>query len=92
MRSPTTRQSGIVIGLLAMVLLYVSSYVALSLCGRYEPLIFGADGPKWYGWIPAGFGGPAELHTIPCTIYFPLLVLDRKLWHRWTKTDPSSFP
>ena len=93
MRSPTKRQGGIVVGLLAMLLLYVSSYVALSLCGRYEPLVFGADGPKryGYGWVPAGFGGPAQLHSIPCTIYYPLLGLDWKYWHRWTNSDQSSF-
>jgi hypothetical protein len=93
MGSRTTRQSGFVVGLLAVVLLYVSSYVALSLCGRYEPLVFGADGPKGYGygWVPAGFGGPAELYTIPSSIYFPLLCLDWKYWHRWSNSDQSSF-
>jgi hypothetical protein len=42
----------------AMLLVYVLSYVVLSVCGRYQPIAFGADHVEAWNWAPLGFYDP----------------------------------
>lgn len=44
----------------ALLLVYVLTYVALSLAGRYQPGGVGAHGVKWYDWAPYGFFDPTH--------------------------------
>jgi hypothetical protein len=69
------------IAICLIALTYVGSYVALSLCGQYEPAIWGASGVKFYGWAPAGFYD-RKWNSALLTFYYPLYCADVRLWHR----------
>jgi hypothetical protein len=70
------------IALVPLLGLYVGSYLALSLRGRYEPSVWGLNGVKWYSWAPAGFVEDLHWnHPIRIT-YLPLYCLDTQFWHR----------
>ena len=44
--------------IIAILLLYVLSYVVLSVNGCYQPLSVGLNGAKSYAWAPLGFYDP----------------------------------
>ena len=70
---------GIVV--LTLLVLYVGTYVALSLGGRYEPAGIGLNGVKFYAWAPRGFVTDYVWnHPLMC-LYLPLYGLDIHLWH-----------
>jgi hypothetical protein len=84
-----------------LLLAYVVSYVVLSLKGRYEPLAWGLNHGRHYGWIPHKFtkprpsaGGPAawDFNRPVALFYYPLWHLDRSYWHTeaeaWRKKAP----
>jgi hypothetical protein len=69
------------IAVLMLLLLYVGSYAALSVGGRYEPAGIGLNGVKFYAWAPRGFVKDYVWnHPLQC-VYFPLYVLDIDFWH-----------
>ena len=76
------------IALAMIAFTYVGSYVALSLCGRYEATVFGAAGPRLYGWMPAGFSFDLRYGRAMQNAYYPLHWLDCRYWHEtqhsWT--------
>ena len=62
---------------------YVGSYVARSARGRYEPMVIGLGGVKWYDWAPEGFVGDGwEWNETQIWWYYPLWQLDRRFWHQ----------
>ena len=69
--------------LAGVVLAYVGSYVARSARGRYEPMVIGLGGVKWYDWAPAGFVEEYDWKWNDSHVwcYYPLWRLDRRFWH-----------
>jgi len=70
----------------AMLVLYVGTYICLSVSGRYIPSEIGpgADGKmhaKWYYWAPAGIFTGFRLHPSLLYFYAPLWTADRAYWH-----------
>ncbi len=61
---------GIVV--LTLLVLYVGSYVALSVGGRYEPGAIGLNGVKSYAWAPYGFVRDYKWNSALMRIYLPL--------------------
>jgi hypothetical protein len=53
--------------IIAILLLYVLSYVVLSVCGRYQPLSVGLANVKEYAWAPFAFYDPD--HAWPRSYY-----------------------
>lgn len=72
--------------LAAVANVYVCSYLVLSLMGRYEPEAIGTNGVKWYAWAPKGFVHEFRWNMPMYFAYYPLYVLDRKLWHTRNRT------
>lgn len=65
--------------------LYTSTYLVLTLNGRYEPITFGAGHVKTYRWSPAGFDldypqAPATTRAL-MRIFLPLYMADISQWH-----------
>lgn len=60
---------------------YVGSYVSISTRGRYEPIVIGLGGVKWYDWAPEGFVEEYEWNTSKARFYYPLWQMDRRFWH-----------
>lgn len=73
-----------------MIIAYLTSYLVLSLMGRYEPEAIGTNGVKWYAWAPKGFVHEFRWNMAMYCSYYPLYVLDRKLWHTREHTDHYS--
>jgi hypothetical protein len=89
-----------IIGVLTVLLIvYVSTYFVLSLCGCYEPtawgLAQGKNGPVFapkacfYQWAPKGFVHDLEWKTAMLIFFLPLWEIDRFTWHAsdkcWSK-------
>lgn len=84
--------------------LYPLSYLALSLCGYYQPLYFGlgvtSDGrnilrPKFgYTWTVPGGDSLSRSGSSRAvrTLYAPLLWLDRRLWHTMERAETMRYP
>ena len=68
----------------AMVLaVYIGSYLTLTLFGRPEVATSGLSGPKTYGWAPYGFFDSSAHHWTKLMFpYFPLYVIDIRVWHK----------
>jgi hypothetical protein len=64
-----------------LFLAYAGSYLALSLRGRYEPAVIGLNGVKWYHWAPNGFVNEFRWHQGVMLVYYPLYILDIRVWH-----------
>jgi hypothetical protein len=82
------------IALVTLCAMYVLSYSALSVSGRYEPAAWGTNGVKWYSWAPAGFVRSKDLawrrHTL--LMFYPLYRLDTKFWHTEAKMFTGKYP
>jgi hypothetical protein len=79
--------------LLGILLAYVGNYVARSLQGRYEPAVIGLGGVKWYDWAPKGFVTDLQWDADLMRFYYPLWVLDDRLWHRpVSSSGRTSYP
>jgi hypothetical protein len=79
---------GLLVGAIALV--YVASYLFLTLGGAYAGSVYGLrvdkDGktisaPKWYSWAPVGFEADGEWNGALALIYLPLYGLDARYWH-----------
>jgi hypothetical protein len=83
-----------VLGILCLILLliYIGSYAVLSTGGRYEPFTIGLEHVSSYGWAPRGFVDGYRWKRWPCTIYVPLWLLDRHVWHTAAKLDSGQYP
>lgn len=69
--------------ILGLVLFYFLSYAVLSFNGSYKPLGSALGGGKVDFWIPVGFIlENGKKNKALYAIYYPLLELDRKYWHR----------
>ena len=88
MRSARTRRRRLVF------ILYVASYLPLSLTGHYT--IANHGGMDWRReWVPTcvlrEYGAPSGRHKLALTpagfFYLPLLLADQLFWHR-TDADP----
>jgi len=79
-----------VFGLLACI--YLVSYFVMSINGRYEPGVWGLNGPKWYVWAPAGFVHEFEWNGPVMLMYYPLYELDRRYWHRDDDSHSGKYP
>ena len=73
--SKSTRRTLTYVGLAAI--LYIASYIGLSVCGRFEPAVFGAYSVKEYAWLPAGFGKDHGHRSGLHYAFLPLYVADR---------------
>jgi hypothetical protein len=73
----------VAVTLACAVAAYVGSYVARSARGRYEPMVIGLNGVKWYDWAPEGFVGEGwKWNETQIWWYYPLWRLDRRFWHK----------
>ncbi len=72
------------LGAILLPILYVVTYVSLSVNGRYEATVHGAEGVKLSSWYPAGFFRDKtnwEYNLAVVYSFYPLWQLDRSYWH-----------
>jgi hypothetical protein len=74
------------------IIVYVGSYIARTMNGRYEPGIIGLNGVKVYFWAPYGFVDGFEWNGKLRTIYYPLYALDFRFWHTPDKAYGDIYP
>lgn len=86
---PRSIRKILLLTLLLVVLLYLASYTILSIQGGYADRMFisgklrytiGLSVPDEYRWQPLGVD--RTQHSLPRTIYAPLIALDDMLWHK----------
>ena len=77
--------------LLTLLLVYVGTYVAISVDGCYEPVAIGLNGVKAYGWAPHGFVTHYTWNRWPL-FYLPLWSLDNRAWHTEAKVFSGRYP
>jgi hypothetical protein len=75
-----------------LIFFYITTYLTLSLCGRYEPSVLGAAGVKSYAWAPKGFYTNHYWKISWMMTFFPLYFADTKLWHDDDDWDKGKFP
>ncbi len=88
----------LLLAVVALLALYTISYLIVSRKGFYEPVAYGLlqgrDGhpilaPKavyGYNWMPFEHQG-ADGTWVKFNFYFPMLALDRAVWHRSDRVD-----
>ena len=97
-------RSKILIAVIALLVVYVGSYIVLSVFGQYEPTVWGlfevkgktVYAPKYafYEWAPYGFVNE-DLHWNHkiCFPFLPLWAIDQRIWHdtdsRWKGKYPE---
>lgn len=81
--------AGLVVSALAI---YISTYVALSLQGRYEALAWGLNHVKGRGWVPRGFESNGDWNLGMVCTFFPLYWLDRMCWHTNAAAKSGRYP
>jgi hypothetical protein len=74
-----------------LLALYISSYVALSVGGRFEPRAIGLNGVKGYAWAPRGFVKDYKWNWSLVLFYLPLTALDERVWHNGYRQYPVNF-
>lgn len=72
--------------------LYIGSYLALSVTGRYEPATIGLGGVKSYGWAPCGFVSKYRWKQSMILMFFPLYYLDCQFWHSSAGAYGGKYP
>jgi hypothetical protein len=82
----------IILTLLALLVIYLSSYLCLSLGGRYEPAGIGLNGVKSYNWAPRGFVTDYRWNRAPEAFYLPLYAVDILFWHTIDAADSGHYP
>jgi hypothetical protein len=75
-------------------ILYIGSYVALSVQGVYAPHAIGPSTVKSYAWAPLGFidRGKVARRQEFYTFYAPLVLMDWKFWHTHGEDARSGDP
>jgi hypothetical protein len=81
----------VIVGL-ALLIIYIGSYVALSIGGCYEPYCIGLGGVKCYAWAPHGFVTDYKWNTMLMIVYHPLMVLDERYWHTYDYQFSGKYP
>ncbi len=71
---------------------YAASYLILSLNGSYEAESVSLKGVQWWSWAPKGFASEKGWNHAMMAIYFPLCVLDVKLWHKSVDFPDGRYP
>jgi hypothetical protein len=79
-------------GTVVLLLLYTCSYLWISVHGRYEPAIIGLNGVKWYEWAPDGFVDEFKWNRLMMRFFFPMHLLDTRLWHTPVRSDSGAYP
>lgn len=81
------------LGMVAIALsLYVGSYVALSVRGRYEATVLGLGHVKHRRWMPMGFVTDGDFNRSMHIVFFPLYWLDISFWHTSAKAKSGHYP
>ena len=80
------------IALVALLVIYVGTYLRLSVTGRYEPASIGLNGVKSYAWAPAGFVTDYKWNSAPELIFVPLYALDISFWHTYDLAGSGRYP
>jgi hypothetical protein len=75
-----------------LLIVYIVSYLALSLQGRYEPGAIGTSGVKWYEWAPSGFVTDHKWNRLLICPYYPLYLFDCRYWHTENEADGNKYP
>jgi len=71
-----------------VVCAHAGTYFVLSLNGRYEPAVWGANGVKVYGWAPIGFvDRNLKWNRSLMVTFCPLYYLDKRFWHKDDEED-----
>ena len=73
-------------------MLYVASYLVLSLPGTYGAMSYGAGGPKFYCWYPKGFHFHHARGKALTVFYYPLWRFDNTLWHSPRHLRSGAYP
>ena len=69
------------IGSASLLMLYVVSYLAASLNGRYEAGTIGPSHVKSWSWAPRGFHDGTSWKPKMTHFFAPLYILDKRCWH-----------
>ena len=77
---------------LILFLLYVFSYIAFSVWGRYEPASIGLNGVKSYAWAPKYFVMDFKWSTPMRLFYIPGYYMDTRFWHTEDKAYTDKYP
>ncbi len=80
-----------IVGLLLLGV-YVGAYVVRSREGRFEPEAIGLSGVKWYRWAPAGFVTNFKWDHSQIKFYYPLYLIDIRIWHNPEDAGSSKYP
>ena len=92
------------IALAVVVAGYTAAYVVASKDGFYRPgaygLLEGPDGqailaPKaafGYDWIPFEMRGSDDNLTVKAILFYPLVEVDRRLWHTQDRMESGAYP
>ena len=88
----TRRAKRAVMVTVAFILLYVVSYIVLSLNGQFEPSLIGTNGVKEYSWAPSGFVNDYKWNRAYRNTFLPLWFIDTHCWHQWNDAYSGSYP
>jgi hypothetical protein len=77
---------------LVLLIIYIGSYVVLSVNGCYEPYEIGPGRVKLYGWSPYWFTTEYKWNTWLMNVYLPLWVFDQRFWHTYDEADSGKYP
>ncbi len=92
------------IGLAVLMAGYIAAYVVASRGGFYQPgaygLLEGPDGrailaPKaafGYDWIPFEMRRSDDKLTLEAILFYPLVEVDRGLWHTQDRMESGAYP
>jgi hypothetical protein len=82
----------VVAAVVLLLSVYVSSYVLMSVRGRYEPGAIGLGGVKDYRWAPSGFVDHFVWDRTLMCVYVPLHQLDVRCWHTDADAERGKYP
>lgn len=92
------------IGLAVLIAGYIAAYVLVSRGGFYQPVAYGLlEGPDGqvilapkaafgYDWIPFEMRGPDHALTVEAILFYPLVEVDRRVWHTQDRIESGAFP
>ena len=89
-RKGALKDVGLVFGVL--LVLYVGSYLGLSLRGRFEPWVATMAGVQLYAWAPEGFVHGGKWNAPLVLFYLPVMRLDWAFWHQSARFPDSRYP
>lgn len=75
-----------------LLLVYLASYLFLTLHGKYEPYVIRLHDNNSYAWAPRGFVRDYKWNRFHLAFYLPLYCLDVQFWHTRAKAPSGLYP